>query len=413
MVGKTKRRIIIAFKLIFAVLLLVWVLGRIHLHDYLVLRPNFGGNEVVLVQDNRGVEGGNITVSSGTLWWTGKEIHPAEHFQSVGEEGKIIRPGLISCLSDLNWPVFIAGILCFPLSLFIVALRLKYLLSHQSMHIPTGEVTSYAFLGHLFNFLIPGMVSGDLVKAWYIINAERHAGPVLVTMFVDRLLGLMELVLMAAVMVTFILLAGIVSIEQMKMPVISVGVMILLTAGGLAFLLLPGLRKATHLEKIYSRTSIAHHFHAAGNSTRIYRSHPWILATGLALTVIAHLFYIGGVAVIGFSLGLDIPWYYYFVYLPLIYIIGAVPVTPGGVGLVENLYVSMLGAAVISEGYHCTVTEIVTLAVLARVVMMAWGLPGLHVLIGGRHKKMPPTVDLEEELERVEEEEMQEGRLTV
>ncbi len=401
MESKTKKRLIITAKLLLAAVLLAWVLRGVHFRDYLVLGEEYGGRSVCLAEDRRVDGRGELVVAEGMLWWEKREVHPFEHFQPVGKGVAIVHPGLISCLGDLDWPLFIAALLCFPVSLCIVAYRLKYLLYQQDMHISSAEVLSYTFLGHLFNFVIPGMISGDLVKAWFIVRPERHAGPVLATMFVDRLLGLLELVLMASVMVAVVLLVGIKDFDRMRTPVISVMALIGLTSVGLAFILLPGLRKITRLEKLYNRTAIAHHFRAAGDATHVYRERPWILAIGLVMTIFAHLFYIGGIAVIGFSLDLGIPWYYYFVYLPLIYIIGAIPLTPGGVGLIENLYVSFFAGAVVAAGTDVGVTKIIVLAFLARIAMMAWGLPGLPVFVKGR-KCLPPTTEIEEQLERVE-----------
>jgi hypothetical protein len=82
------------------------------------------------------------------------------------------------------------------------------------------------------------------------------------------------------------------------------------------------------------------------------------------------------------------------VYLPLIYIIGAVPITPGGVGLVENLYVEFF------QGPGVNASTIVAMAMFARILPMLWGLPGLWVAIHG--PKLPPSEQMQQELAEAE-----------
>jgi uncharacterized membrane protein YbhN (UPF0104 family) len=80
-----------------------------------------------------------------------------------------------------------------------------------------------------------------------------------------------------------------------------------------------------------------------------------------------------------FAIGVGLPigaaWYEYFIYVPLIYVIGAVPITPGGLGLIEMLYKMFFVA------YN--ENSVLALALLARLVPITSSLPGLWVFMSG------------------------------
>ena len=111
-----------------------------------------------------------------------------------------------------------------------------YLLAMQGVTISLWESIRLTFLGHFFNFVVPGSVGGDLVKAWYINQHAQHVGVVLVTIFVDRLMGLFEMVILAGVMVSLVLAVGAETFERMQKPLLAIG--ILAGAMGVAMALL-------------------------------------------------------------------------------------------------------------------------------------------------------------------------------
>jgi len=298
-----------------------------------------------------------------------------------------------------NWPEFARtlkearlGLLAWAFagyvaSLVVIAVRLRLLLRVQDIRISQWELIRLTFLGQFFNAVVPGVVGGDLVKAFYAAKHTPHKGAAVVTVFVDRLMGLAALVLLAIGML------GVVSItgqrgtaEETRRAAIAAMVAVAALTIMVAFLLSARLRRAFRLQKFYSRLSIAHHFASAGDAARKFRQHPWELVRAVVITIGAQGLWIVGVALAGASLSLGVPWYRFFIYIPLIYIIGAVPVTPGGLGVVEALY----------GVFFVGVEKIRALAAVARVLDIFRGLPGLLVVITGT--KLPKAEQLEAEL---------------
>ncbi|HVR73677.1 MAG TPA: lysylphosphatidylglycerol synthase transmembrane domain-containing protein, partial [Planctomycetota bacterium] len=108
-------------------------------------------------------------------------------------------------LEDLSrvgegWPWLAASALPFGLLLFLCAYRWKLLLRAQGIEYGLGDAYSLTMIGHFFNQFLIGTTGGDMVKAYAVAREQpsRRSGAVL-SVFVDRIVGLLVLVLVALV----------------------------------------------------------------------------------------------------------------------------------------------------------------------------------------------------------------------
>jgi len=375
MTGTFRKTLLLAGKLILAAGLLGWVFSQVHWGDYVRGRD---GREYNLA-DLPGADAGHLAVYTGSLWWKSPaDLRPAGDFVPVSEgSGAVRRPGFFSTMFGVNVPLVVSGGLGLLVGLLIVAVRWRMLLRIQDIHIGLWESVRLTFLGHFFNAVVPGTVGGDLVKAYYVSRHTPHKAAVLVSVFVDRMMGLAELTAMAGAILAAVWLAGLEDPVVLRVPAVMVGVMAAGVTGVMLFVLSSRFRSVFRLQKIYGRLSIARHIAAAGDAAVLYRRRLGVLMAAFLMTIAAHVSWIGSLGLLGASLSLPAAWYSYFVYIPLIYIIGSVPLTPGGVGLVEKFYV------VFFTGAGCTPSAIMGLALLSRLIPMVWGLPGLVVALAG------------------------------
>ncbi len=341
---KFRKTLILSVKVLVALVLLGWVLSKVHWGDY-------------------------------------TEIKDGEEFVRMGFASTIanIRPGLLTI-----------AVFGFVLSLLIIAVRWWLLLRLQEIRIRLWEAVRLTFLGQFFNAVVPGTVGGDLVKAYYVSRHTSNKPAVLVSVFVDRVLGLTELNLLGGVMVGVVWFTGRASYAEIRLPLITVVIVAVITTLALVFVLSSRFRRTLHLQKLYRGLSIARHIEAMGEAAALYRKRIRYLFHAVLMTFGAHIVWVTSIAFIGWSLSLSVPWYSYFIYIPLIYIIGAVPVTPGGIGLVEQFYLVFFVCFVANP------SEVLGLALLARLIPMFWGLPGAVVAVTG--PKLPKRDTLQMEL---------------
>ncbi len=384
---KTRKLLLLSAKLVVAGALLAWVVAQVHWRDYVQTRD--GRRSYAVVQPpHAGAPQGALGVDVGP-WWAEKiETRPASDFQSV-PGGQVVRPGFATSLRTINIALAVAGTLAFGAALLLISVRWRMLLKIQDVKVSLWEVTRLTFLGQFFNAIVPGTVGGDLVKAYYVAKHTPKVAAIVVSIFVDRLLGLVELTLMAGAMLGLLLLGGRRSFEEFRLPAICVAVILVAVAGMLTFLLSKRFRRALHLDKLYRRMPIAHHIAAAGDAALLYRQRLGTMAWAVGVSVLSHLAFVGFVALMGASLSIPVGPMEYFLYVPLIYIIGAIPLTPGGVGWVENWYLRFFSSPA------CGASTVLVLALLARLVPMIWSLPGAIVYVTGARVPAPEVIEAE------------------
>ena len=395
---KATKVLLLTVKITIAALLLGWVISRSHWNHYVVDKQT-GQSWSVPDGAPQGGTPQKLAVTRGLWWW--KEVRknvPITEFEGAGKPGTI-RPGVAASLQNIKIPYLVFGCLGFGISLTIIAFRWRYLLRMQDVRISGWQAVRLTFLGQFFNTVVPGTVGGDLVKAYHVARHTSKKMAVVLSVFVDRIMGLTEMTLLASVMLTAILVLGVGSLDDpvIRGAAIAAGTIILITTSALVFLFSSRVRRILHLQKIYQRLPIAHHFAAMGDAALIYRRNIRGVLKVALMTFWAHLAWIGSVAFLGASLSLPIPWYSYFVYIPLIYTIGAIPITPGGVGLIEDLYLRFFVTATAAA----SASMVLALALLARIVPILWGLPGLWVMITG--PKLPKADVVEAELGLVDD----------
>ena len=385
MSSNRRKLLLLAAKILLAAVLVAWVLSKAHWHDF-VLGRDGRSYSVITTGDDAYV------VRTGALWWSGRRTMANEDIVPLDRPGapQHLRPGFLTSVRGIRIALLVAAVGGFLLVMMIGAARWWLVLRIQEIRVSLWEAVRLTFLGQFFNHVVPGTVGGDLVKAYYAAKHTPRKAAALMSVVVDRVLGLAELTLIGAVALATLLAtgAGRWSDPIMRRCAAAIAVVIVGVVVATAVLMSPRLRKRLHLQKLYARLPIAHHVVAAGDAARLFRRR-WVrLAQLSGASIVIPVIWIASLILIGRSLSLGVPWYVYFLYIPLIYIIGSVPLTPGGVGWIENLYLAFFAAA--------NPNAVLAFALLARLIPMLWALPGLVVAVTGA--RVPEVQAMEAEL---------------
>ncbi len=95
-------------------------------------------------------------------------------------------------------PWFFAGIVAaFVVSQAILASRWWLLLRTQGIRINIWAAIRLHFLGLFYNNAMPGSVGGDLIRAWYVTKHTEKKFEAVLSIFVDRFVGLLSSLIMA------------------------------------------------------------------------------------------------------------------------------------------------------------------------------------------------------------------------
>ncbi|MEI7436901.1 MAG: lysylphosphatidylglycerol synthase transmembrane domain-containing protein [bacterium] len=248
--------------------------------------------------------------------------------------------------SLIHWHWLLAAHLLMLLPLAICMLRWKLILNSQSMPLTWPRVAAIFMIGQFFNTFMLGATGGDLMKAWYTARAShQRKAEAVTTIVLDRFAGLLGLLLL----ITFILLARLpffLSHRETRLvallllavcATVFVGTLLLLRTPIIPWLLRhPRLRSRftnpiVFIERIYS-------------VFRTWAARPTLLAQTVGLSLAMQLISVASSICYGHALGVSIRIWDYLTFLPLANSMGAIPATPGGIGIREAVSVQLLGA---------------------------------------------------------------------
>jgi len=193
-----------------------------------------------------------------------------------------------------------------------------------------------SFLGFFFNFVLPaGITGGDVIKAVLVVreNPDRRADA-FVTVVVDRALGLLVLMGLAAAVV----LGSGDRFAELRLPVALAFVAALVL---LWLMLHPGPRRVLRVGALLERMPQKERLKAIDRALRIYSQHPFELLVAVVLSTLNHLCIGASVFFLGHAFGDDLSFLEYVGVAAIANTISSVPVTPAGWGVGEWAFGSL------------------------------------------------------------------------
>lgn len=389
-----KARLVTLLKLVFVAGLMFFVFRTIHFEDRLVFRVGTQTQEEQVVQ----IEGS--WQAEPVLYRIGDESVPRPAARGRQPDGRdlVVEPGFLTYWRNLDPWLFGLGAACYFLTVLIAGARWWWLLRANGTDVSLQETLRFTWIGVFFNTVVPGATGGDLIKAIYIMKrCPGHRVPVLVSVIVDRVLGLASLAILGAVVVLFALDR----FGQIALAIWSV-------IGGVGLLGLISfsrrLRQLVRLKWLLERLPhrIGHLLRLVDQAVFFYRDHKWVIALSLFVGIVNHIVSVLSVVCIGTALGVGMPPFEYFVLIPVINIVTVLPLGPNGWGVGETAYkylFSTYGAVHLTgaNAAEAMGTRGVALSVLYRLHLTFWSLlGGLFVLF---EKDRVTKADIEREVE--------------
>jgi len=288
-------------------------------------------------------------------------------------------PQLGRMLVQVKPGAFIASLGFMGLTVFLGILRWRMVLRVQGLNLPFRRAAEISLVAHFFNSFLLGSTGGDLLKAYYAARETHHKKTEAVTtVFVDRLLGLFTMLLFAVLMMVPNLTL---LFTHRRLGAIAGFILLMAAAGGVVVWLafwgglsrrLPRARE--WLRKIPKGELVEQSLAAC----REFGRQPGFLLRAMGLSMALNLACVLQVWTLSVGLGLSISPVALSVIVPTIICISALPITPSGLGVRENLYVLMLATPEI----HVAATSALSLSLLAYAGSLLWSLAGGAVYLG-------------------------------
>jgi len=260
------------------------------------------------------------------------------------------------------------------MAMFFSLYRWRLLLGGLSLAYPFSEVVRYGMIGAFFNTTMPGAVSGDLIKAWYIVSDYKgqKKTPVLASILLDRVFGVFGLVIVSAspLFLNWNQVWSVPELRQLAWAVLAlfIGVIfffayILLSVWGpLRFMR----AKMVGLEN----NKFGKIFLDAYDSWISYGEQPMVLVKALGLSVLTHVCIVLVVILCSRALGDgQIAPFQYFLLVPMGLLTTAIPIAPAGLGVGHVAFAALFSLAGSSHG-----AEIFTMLVTIQILLNLTGI---------------------------------------
>ncbi len=230
------------------------------------------------------------------------------------------------------------------------AVRWLLLLRSEGIDCSLRLALRLTWIGHFWNMVIPGAVSGDAVKMYYIGRcAPTKREEAWTTVFVDRLIGMAALVSLST-MATLANFEFMTSRPELRNTALTMAAVLVAMAGVGAALALGVGRRSTVAVSLRARLPFAEGLRRAYHAMLRLGQRPWTVVVAFLISLFSHGSAVVTTYVVGHAAGEQaLSLLQYCVVVPVALFANALPLTPGGIGVGEavmgNLFDWSGGAA--------------------------------------------------------------------
>jgi glycosyltransferase 2 family protein len=281
-------------------------------------------------------------------------------------------PALAASLGSVETSAFLAALALMGGMLYAGAVRWHIALRAQGLELPLSHVIRISLIAHFFNGFLLGTAGGDVAKAYYAARETHHKKTeAVLTVVADRVVGLWGMLLFGGLMILpnypLLLRPGLRTIMALLLAMLAGASLFVFLAfrGGVsrawsgARAWLVRLPKGEWLQRVL-------------DGCRVFGRTRWFVTRTLSLSMLVNVMMVLQFIVLARGLHLAVPGPALALVVPVVVCISALPISPAGLGVRENLFVHLLATPVIGV----PATPALSLSLLAYSTSLAWSLLG-------------------------------------
>jgi uncharacterized protein (TIRG00374 family) len=327
-------------------------------------------------------------------WNFPREIElPASQFQIVDKS--ILHHGLKNTLvaASSRWYLLVAAWAILVVPFLVSSIRWRALMRPQGIEMPLGKCVQLTFVGQFYSILLPGITGGDLVKIVYAARLTGSKTKSLVTILLDRVVGLFALMVIGGAAAGLQLLwnrqssptGGAVGDATLR----NVLLLIVGILGGMAIFSLVyfsrRLRSLTGLQRIIDHPRMPDFVKHADEVLHRYRGHSGLMVWAFVISLCSQLMLPLSAWLSGMAFGMNANVGYYLAYVPLAVLASSMPISPPqGVGVMEWILVHFF-----VERGTARVGQVFALTQAIRFLPILWNLVGAYWVVTGKFRREP------------------------
>jgi uncharacterized protein (TIRG00374 family) len=250
----------------------------------------------------------------------------------------------------------------------------------SSERVPLSAILRVFFLSTFVGTFLPASVGGDAVRAYGLTRANARGAASLASVLMDRLLGVVSLLIVTLAGLVFA--SELMTDSGLRMAVVAVAI-----ASAAAVLTIYSERAAAVVGLLLAfmpTPAARRRGDELVQAIRAYASRHGALANVLAGSVAVQLLRILQAYALGRSLGLVAPFTAYFAFVPIILLVMLLPITIYGLGTSQLAFAALFARADVAAG------DAVALSLLFVALGLVGNLPGAF-LYAARPRQEPPA----------------------
>lgn len=295
---------------------------------------------------------------------------------------KVDIQSVISQARKVHFSIFIFTVSFSIFRTWLSGLRWELLHPNRKVGMSKWSYFRLSMLSHLFNLFMPGALGGDVVKTAYALNeGQGQKVKKVIAVFVDRTVGLISIMILGMVALLF-------SHKELPISLWQI-ILLFMVSGGFMFFLFSN-KLIGFFEDIIGKISFTKRmviplFKNWRESIEYYKRNSRRVLYSLALCIPIHMVSFIVYFVLAKSMGMEIKFLEMVFAIAIMWLITAVPISVGGMGIRELSLVWLLGLfGVPSE-------QAVSLAVLGYINAIIKSAISLPLLFDFRRKEATPT----------------------
>jgi len=286
-----------------------------------------------------------------------------------------VQIGIENLVRRANPSLLWASLLVFPITFLVTSYRWNELLKALDIRMPQSRTFVLNMVGCFYSSFLPGSTGGDAFKAYYASKQTPHRTRAVMSVLVDRAVGLLALIIVGGVAASCEW-----EIPACRKVAIASAALVGCTVIGLLVFYNATLHRISGLDFILKKLPMQKQVRGAVDAMHQYAKQPGLAIWSLIVSFPVHGTVVTSAMFAGMAFGLPLHWQYYWVAVPVIVLAGAIPISPQGAGVMEGF------AILLTHPQRVSIAMAVALTMSIRMVQILWNLAGgLFVLRGGFH----------------------------
>jgi uncharacterized protein (TIRG00374 family) len=247
----------------------------------------------------------------------------------------IDRQALLEAVLGVDLALYVAGLLIFVLANVVWAYRWSIIIRASGENVALHKVIATTYIGVFFSMFLPTAVGADIGRMSQMSDDGKPSARIVSTVLLDRLIGLISLVLMAVLA----LVVGFQYAGEQGIVLAVLGGLVALVVGWLLFFNRSLMRRFHWVFKLPGASRLEDPIRKLYTSLHYLQSQPRLVLTTVAVSFVMQSIEVISVIFIARASAIDVPFIYFFLFLPVIWVITTIPISISGLGLREGVFV--------------------------------------------------------------------------